>query len=159
MSSNVNKSVHFEWMFLELIQIRDECMVRIGGQSRQYGAILQEMINLKRFKFTDPHKESRTKTGEKSKDNGYLQDMCKNHRDSVTWNTHGGLATEKKKRICKIYHLWVTVITPDICQIWQKTLMGNGKWYCFVWRNNLFKFEASIRQNMLQARNIRAKLH
>ena len=49
MSSNVNKSVHFEWMFLQLIQIRDECMVRIGGQSKQYGAELQEMINLKRF--------------------------------------------------------------------------------------------------------------
>ena len=52
-------------MFLELTQIRDECMVRIGGQCKQYGAALQEMINLKRFKSTDPHKESRTKTGEK----------------------------------------------------------------------------------------------
>ena len=27
-------------------------MVRIGGQSKQYGAELQEMINLKRFYFT-----------------------------------------------------------------------------------------------------------
>ena len=45
MSSNVNKSVHFEWMFPELIQIRDECMVRIGGHSKQYGAELQEMIS------------------------------------------------------------------------------------------------------------------
>ena len=52
MSSNVNKSVHFERMFLELIQVKDECMVRIGGQSKQYGAELQEMINLKRFYFT-----------------------------------------------------------------------------------------------------------
>ena len=50
MSSNVNKSVHFE--FIELIQIRDECMVRIGGQSKQYGAEIQEMINLKRIYFT-----------------------------------------------------------------------------------------------------------
>ena len=49
MSSNVNKSVHFELMFLELIQIRDECKVRIGGQSKQYGAELQEMINLNGF--------------------------------------------------------------------------------------------------------------
>ena len=39
-------------MFLEMIQIRDECMVRIGGQSKQYRAELQEMINLKRFNFT-----------------------------------------------------------------------------------------------------------
>ena len=52
MSSNVNKSVNFEWMFLELIKMRDECMVRIGGQSKQYGAELREMINLKRFYFT-----------------------------------------------------------------------------------------------------------
>ena len=49
MSSNVNKSLHFELMFLELIQIRDECVVRIGCQSKQYEAVLQEMINLKRF--------------------------------------------------------------------------------------------------------------
>ena len=49
MSSNVNKSVHFEWMFLELTQIRDECIVRIGGQSKQYGAELQEMLNLNGF--------------------------------------------------------------------------------------------------------------
>ena len=34
------------------IQIRDECMVRIGGQSEQYGAELQEMITLKWFYFT-----------------------------------------------------------------------------------------------------------
>ena len=27
-------------------------MIRIGGQSKQYGAELQEMINLKRFYFT-----------------------------------------------------------------------------------------------------------
>ena len=52
MSRNVNKSVYFEWMFLELIQIRDECMVRIGGQSKKYGAVLQETINLKRLNFT-----------------------------------------------------------------------------------------------------------
>ena len=52
MSSNVNKSVHFELMFLEMIQIRDECMVRIGGQSKKYGTKLQEMINLKLFYFT-----------------------------------------------------------------------------------------------------------
>ena len=51
MSSNVNKSVHFEWMFLELVQIKDECMVRIGGQSKQYGAVLQEMINRKQIYF------------------------------------------------------------------------------------------------------------
>ena len=51
MPSNVNNSIHFEWMFLELIQIRDECMVRVGGKSKQYGAELQEMINLKRFFF------------------------------------------------------------------------------------------------------------
>ena len=35
-------------------------------------------------KMTDPHKESRAKTEEKCKDNENLQDMCKNHRDSVT---------------------------------------------------------------------------
>ena len=70
-------------------------------------------------KATDPHRESRAKTEEKGKDNENLQDMCKNHRDSVTWNTRGGLATEKEI-ICKIYYLWITVITPDIRQIWQE---------------------------------------
>ena len=119
MSSNVNKSVH-EWMFLELTQIRDECKVRIGGQCKQYEAALQEMINLKRFKSTDPHKESRTKTGEKSKDNGNLQDMCKNLGDSVTWNTHGGLATAKR-RILQNISSDVGYSTTDICQIWPKT--------------------------------------
>ena len=144
MSSNVNKSVH-EWMFLELTQIKDECMVRIGGQCKHNGAALQEMINLKRFKSTDPHKESRTKTGEKSKDNGHLQDMCKKLGDSVTWNTHGGLATAKR-RILQNISSDVGYSTTDICKIWPKnkqttkqtkTLMGNWKWYCFVWRNNL----------------------
>ena len=52
MSSNVNRSVHFEWMFLEIKRIRDEFMVRIGGQRKQYGALLQETINLKQFYFT-----------------------------------------------------------------------------------------------------------
>ena len=36
-------------------------------------------------KMTDPHKESRAKTEEKGKDNENLQDMCKNHQDSVTY--------------------------------------------------------------------------
>ena len=58
-------------------------------------------------KKTDPHKESGAKKEEKCKDNENLQDMCKNHL---------GLQ-QKKKRICKIYYLWVTVITSDICQI------------------------------------------
>ena len=49
------------------------------------------------------------------KDNENLQDMCKNHQ---------GLQ-QKKEGICKIYYLWVTVITPDICQILQENLMGN----------------------------------
>ena len=38
--AKVNKSVHFE------------CKVSIGGQSKQCGAVPQEMINLKRFYFT-----------------------------------------------------------------------------------------------------------
>ena len=37
MSNNVNKGVHFEWIVIELIQIRDECMVRIGGQINSMG--------------------------------------------------------------------------------------------------------------------------
>ena len=69
---------------------------------------------------------------------------CKNHQDSVTYTWR---AYNRKKGICYIYYLWVTVITPDICQIWQENLMGNWKWYWFIWRNNQFKFEASIRQN------------
>ena len=96
-------------------------------------------------KKTDPHKESRAKKEEKGKDNENLQDMCKNHQ---------GLQQEKKKkkRICKIHYLWVTV-TPDICQILQEKPNGKLKMvYCFVWRNNVFKFE-KFAKIMLQARN------
>ena len=63
-------------------------------------------------KMTDPHKESRAKTEEKGKDNENLQDMCKNHQDSVTYTWRA--CNRKKKGICYIYYLWVTVITPDI---------------------------------------------
>ena len=56
-------------------------------------------------KKTDPQKESRAKKEEKGKDNENLQDICKNHQ---------GLQ-QKKEGICKIYYLWVTVITPDVC--------------------------------------------
>ena len=65
--------------------------------------------------LTDPHKESRAKKEEKGKDNESLQDMCKNHQ---------GLQ-QKNEGICKIYYLWVTVITPDIGQILQEK--PNGK--------------------------------
>ena len=136
------------WMFLELIQIRDECMVRIDGQSKQYGAELQEtisdvletwegqnIISVKWQKLTDPHKAEL-----RQKEKVRTMKICK------TCKNHQGLR-QKKEGICKIYILWVLVITPDIRQIYKKNLMGNWKWYCFVWRNNLFKFEASIRQN------------
>ena len=64
--------------------------------------------------------------------------MCKNHQ---------GLQ-QKKEGICKIYYRWVTVITPDICQILQEKPNGKLKMVLFrMMRNNLFKFEASIRQN------------
>ena len=46
-------------------------------------------------KMTDPHKESRAKTEEKGKDNENLQDMCKNHQDSVTYTWR---ACNRKKR-------------------------------------------------------------
>ena len=61
-------------------------------------------------KMTDPHKESGAKTEEKGKDNENLQDMCKNHQDSVTYTWR---ACNRKKK-CYIYYLWVTVIAPDI---------------------------------------------
>ena len=48
--------------------------------------------------------------------------MCKNQQ---------GLQ-QKKEGICKIYYLWDTVITPDICQIFQEKPNGKLKWYCFV---------------------------
>ena len=75
----------------------------------------------KNKKTTDPHKESRAKKEEKGKDNENLQDMCKNHQ---------GLQ-QKKEGICKIYYLWVTVITPDICQILQEKPNGKLKMVLF----------------------------
>ena len=72
-------------------------------------------------KTTDPHKESRAKEEEKGKDNENLQDMCKNHQ---------GLQ-QKEEGICKIYYLWVTVITPDICQILQEKPNGKLKMVLF----------------------------
>ena len=66
-------------------------------------------------KLSDTPRESRDKNEEKGKDNENWQDMCKNHQ---------GLKQEKEG-ICKIYYLWVTVITPDICQILQEK--PNGK--------------------------------
>ena len=44
-----------------------------------------------------------------------------------------GLQTEKKKKkgICYIYYLWVTVITPDIRQIWQEKPNGKLKMVLF----------------------------
>ena len=58
----------------------------------------------KKKKKTDPHKEISAKKEEKGKDNENLQDMCKNHQ---------GLQ-QRKEGICKMYYLWVTVITPNI---------------------------------------------
>ena len=75
----------------------------------------------KKKKNTDPHKESRAKKEEKGKDNENLQDMCKNHQ---------GLQ-QKKNGICKIYYLWVTVITSDICQILQEKPNGKLKMVLF----------------------------
>ena len=46
-------------------------------------------------KTTDPHKESRAKTEEKGKDNENLQEMCKNHQDSVTYTWR---ACNRKKK-------------------------------------------------------------
>ena len=107
-------------------------MVRINGQSKQYGAELQEtvsdvletwecqnIISVKWQKLTDPHKESRAKTEEKGKDNENLQD--KNHQ---------GLR-QKKEGICKIYILWVLVLTPDIRQILQEKPSGKLKMALF----------------------------
>ena len=53
-------------------------------------------------KTTDPHIKSRAKTDEKCKNNENLQDMCKNHRHSVTLNTRGGRVTEKRRNLQNI---------------------------------------------------------
>ena len=66
-------------------------------------------------------KKAEPKKEEKGKDNENLQDMCKNHQ---------GLQ-QKKEGICKIYYLWVTVITPDICQILQEKPNGKLKMVLF----------------------------
>ena len=58
---------------------------------------------------TDAHKESRAKKKKKVR----TMKICK------TCVRPPELATEKRG-ICKIYYLWVTVITPDICQILQE---------------------------------------
>ena len=86
--------------------------VKISSQSNDKKKKTNKQTNkkTKQKKTTDPHKESRAKKEEKSKDNENLQDMCKNHQ---------GLQ-QKKEGICKIYYLRVTVITPDICQILPK---------------------------------------
>ena len=47
-----------------------------------------------------------------------------------TGTTRGGLATGKKV-ICKIYYLWVTVISPDTHQIWQEKPNWNLKMLLF----------------------------
>ena len=56
---------------------------------------------INKIKMTDPHKESRAKKEETGKDNE------------------------------KIYYLWVTVITPDICQILQENPNGKLKMVLF----------------------------
>ena len=38
---------------------------------------------------------------------------------------------QKKEGICKIYYLWVTLITPDIRQIWQEKPNGKLKMVLF----------------------------
>ena len=58
---------------------------------------------------------------EKGMNNENLQDMCKNHQD----------LQQKKEGICKIYYLWVSVITPDICQIIQEKHNGKSKMVLF----------------------------
>ena len=73
----------------------------------------QNIVSVKMTKMTDSHKKNRVKSEEKGKDNDNFQDLCKTHQDSVTRNTCGGL----EKKVCEIYYLWVTVITPDIRQI------------------------------------------
>ena len=78
----------------------------------------------KKKKKTDPHKESRAKKEEKGKDNENLQDKCKNTK----------ACNRKKKGICKIYYLWVTVITLDICQILQEKPNGKLKMVLFRMR-------------------------
>ena len=55
------------------------------------------------------------------KDKEILPDMCKNHQ---------GLQ-QKKEGICKIYYLWVTLITPDIYQILQEKPNGKLKMVLF----------------------------
>ena len=82
---------------------------------------ISSQSNDKKKKKTDPHKEGRAKKEEKGKDNENLQDMCKNHQ---------GLQQEKEG-ICKIYYLWVTVITADICQILQENPNGKLKMVLF----------------------------
>ena len=60
---------------------------------------------------------------EKGKDNENLQDICKNQQ--------GLPCNRKKKEFAKIYYLWVTVITPDICQILQEKPNGKLKMVLF----------------------------
>ena len=51
-----------------------------------------------------------------------------------TCKNHQGLQQKKKKEFAK-YYLWVTVITPDICQILQENPNGKLKTVLFRMKN------------------------
>ena len=57
-----------------------------------------------------------------------------------------GLQQKKKKEFAKVT-CGLQLLLLIFAKYDKKNLMGNWKWYCFVWRHNLFKFEVSIRQN------------
>ena len=66
-------------------------------------------------------KKAELKKKKTVKDNENLQDMCKNHQ---------GLPCNRKKKEFANY-LWVTVITPNICQILQEKPYGKSKMVLF----------------------------
>ena len=53
------------------------------------------------------------------------EDSLKKKKTVIVGLDNTWRACNRKKGTCKIYYLWVTVITPDIRQIWQEK--SNGK--------------------------------
>ena len=71
----------------------------------------------------------------------------KTHRDSVTWNTRGAGLQQEKEGICKIYFLWVTVVTPDIRQSMTRKIWWEIENGILSYEKKSIHFEARIRQN------------
>ena len=67
--------------------------------------------------------------------------ICK----TCVWTTR---ACNRKKKVFAKYICGLQYLLLIFARYYKKNLMGNWKWYCFVRRNNLFKFEASIRQKL-----------